>query len=129
MIFNGKILLVDDEAHIRKFLAMLLRQISEATVIECDNGTSAVEVFERERPGLVILDVNMPGIDGIECLKRIRLVDPDCVAVVLTSIANRQTVETAIDEGASHYIRKDNPPAVMRELFKEILGEFFDPVI
>ena len=126
MIFNGKILLVDDEAHIRKFLAMLLKQISSATVIECDNGTSAVEVFAQEQPGLIILDVNMPGIDGIECLRRIRAINPDCVAVVLTSIANRQTVENAIDEGASHYIRKDNPPTVMKELFKEILAENFE---
>ena len=119
------ILVVDDEADIRELVAGILQDDGYA-VRMAHNAESALAAIRARKPALIILDVNMPGLDGIECLRRIRAINPDCVAVVLTSIANRQTVENAIDEGASHYIRKDNPPTVMKELFKEILAENFE---
>ena len=126
MKFKGKIMLVDDESHIRKFLSIVLKQVGATEVLECDNGLEAVAMYEKEQPDLVVLDVNMPGIDGLETLRRIKEKNEDCVAVVLTSIANRQTVEAAADSGAAHYIRKDNKPDEIRRMFAEVIEKNFE---
>lgn len=108
MAFDGKILLIDDEPHIRKFMTLLLRQIGTPTVIEASNGQEGIEKYQQERPDLVLLDVNMPVLDGIGTLKALREIDPEAVVIMLTSLASRQMIEQAADLGASNYIRKDN---------------------
>jgi two-component system chemotaxis response regulator CheY len=107
MNFQGTILLVDDEAHIRKYVGLILRQLGSPTIIEATNGEEGVAAYLRENPDLVLLDVNMPIMDGIETLRKLKEIDPDCVVVMLTSLANRQTIEQAVELGASNYIRKD----------------------
>lgn len=108
MPFNGKILLIDDESHIRKFVGLLLRQLGNPTVVEACNGQEGVEKYAQERPDLVLLDVNMPVLDGIGTLKAIREIDPEAVVIMLTSLASRQMIEQAAELGASNYIRKDS---------------------
>ena len=110
MNFDGSILLVDDEAHIRKFMSLLLRHLGVTRIFEAPNGQAALEVYKKEKPDLVMLDVNMPQMDGIETLKALKELDPDCVVVMLTSLANRQTIDQAAALGAANYIRKDAPP-------------------
>ena len=56
-----------------------------------------------------MLDVNMPLMDGIETLRELKKINPDCVVVMLTSLANRQTIDEAVANGAANYIRKDAP--------------------
>jgi len=68
MKYAGKILLADDEAHIRKYLSLIIRQLGKPTLIEAVNGQDALSVFEREKPKVVLLDVNMPLLGGIEIL-------------------------------------------------------------
>ncbi len=72
-----------------------------------DHSPDAVEIYQRERPDLVLLDVNMPVQDGIETLRALFDVDPDCTVVMLSSLATRQTVEEALHLGAAGYLRKD----------------------
>ena len=100
MNFTGTILLVDDEPHIRKFVALILKQLGSPVVFEAGNGQEAVAIYQRENPDLVLLDVNMPVLDGIETLKKLKQVDPNCVVIMLTSVANRQTIDEAIELGA-----------------------------
>ncbi len=107
MNFQGTILLVDDEAHIRKYVGLILRQLGAPTLLEASNGQEAVATYQRENPDLVLLDVNMPIMDGIETLTKLKEIDPDCVVIMLTSLANRQTIDQAIELGAANYIRKD----------------------
>lgn len=101
------ILLVDDEAHIRKFVGLILKQLCTSRVLEASNGLEALAIYEREKPDFVLLDVNMPNMTGLETLKKLRELDPNCVVVMLTSLANRQTIDEAIELGAVNYIRKD----------------------
>ena len=109
MNFNGMIMLVDDEPHIRKYVSLILRQLGNPTVVQAGNGEEAIAVYQRENPDLVLMDVNMPQMDGIATLKRLKEIDPNAVVIMLTSLANRETIEQALELGAANYIRKDTP--------------------
>lgn len=126
MKFKGTVLLVDDEAHIRKFIGLILRQFSIPRLLEAGNGEEALEIYSREKPDLVLLDVNMPKLGGLETLKRLRVLNPDCVVVMLTSLATRQTIEEAAELGATNYIRKDTPKEEIAAALQETLGANFD---
>ena len=126
MKFKGSVLLVDDEAHIRKFIGLVLRQFSIPRLFEASNGEEALDIYRRERPDLVLLDVNMPKLGGLETLKQLRILNPDCVVVMLTSLATRQTIEEAAELGATNYIRKDTPKEEIAKALQETLEENFD---
>jgi DNA-binding NarL/FixJ family response regulator len=87
----------------------------------------ALEVFKREKPDLVMLDVNMPVMDGIETLRALKQLDPDCVVVMLTSLANRQTIDQAVALGAANYIRKDAPSEEIGRALSETIDTCFEP--
>lgn len=127
MAFKGKVLLVDDEPHVRKFIGLILKQIGATSIIEAANGREAVDAYKRESPDLVLLDVNMPIMDGIQTLRELMQHDPDCLAIMLTSLANRQTIEETLQLGAVNYIRKDTPKdeiiAALRETIQSCFNE------
>ena len=108
MNFTGKILLADDEAHIRKFIGILVRRLGSPTVIEAREGQEAVELFSRESPDLVLLDISMPVLDGLQALAAIRQADPEAVVIMLTSMTNRKTIDECLRLGATAYLRKDS---------------------
>jgi two-component system, chemotaxis family, chemotaxis protein CheY len=124
--FSGSILLVDDEAHIRKFISLLLRHLGVERIFEAANGSLALDVYKKEKPDLVMLDVNMPVMDGIETLRALKQIDPDCVVVMLTSLANRQTIDEAVALGAANYIRKDAPPEEIGRALNDTIDNCFE---
>jgi len=125
MKFHGKILLVDDEAHVRKFVGLITRTLGNPTLVEASNGKDALEIYKRESPDLVLLDVNMPILDGIGTLRELKKIDPDAVVIMLTSLANRQTVEESLELGASNYIRKDTPKDEIAQRLRETIEAIF----
>lgn len=125
MNFNGTILLVDDEAHIRKFVGLILKQLGSPRLLEAPNGQEAVAIYEKENPDLVLLDINMPIMDGLETLKKLREIDPECIVVMLTSLASRSNVENAIALGATNYIRKDTPKEEIAKALSETIAACF----
>lgn len=127
MNFSGSILLVDDEAHIRKFISLLLRHLGMRHIFEARNGTEALEVYAREKPDIVMLDVNMPVLDGIQTLRELKRIDPDCVVIMLTSLVNRQTIDDAAAYGAANYIRKDAPFEEIGRTLSETIETFIEP--
>lgn len=126
MNFTGMILLVDDEAHIRKFVSLILKQLGNPIIVEASNGEEAVEVYRREGPDLVLMDVSMPRMDGIETLKALKAIDPNCAVIMLTSIVNRETIEQALEAGALNYIRKDVPKEDIAKSLAETIDATFD---
>lgn len=109
MNFKGTVLVADDEPHIRKFVGMILNQLGITQIFEAGNGEEAVAVFEREKPKVVLIDVNMPFMSGLEALRKMKEIDPACVAIMLTSLTTVETVEEALASGAAGYILKDAP--------------------
>ena len=122
MNFHGKILLVDDEPHIRVFVSLILKSLGQPVIKEVSNGEEAIVAYHAEKPDIVLLDVNMPHLDGIQTLRKLKEIDPDCVVIMLTSLATRETVERALELGAVNYIRKDTP----KEQIAKALGETID---
>lgn len=123
MSLTGKALVIDDEAHVRKYIGLVLRSLGVTAIVEASNGTDGFTAYERERPDFVLLDVNMPGQDGLETLKQIRAFDPDADVVMLTSLSTRQTIEDAAESGALYYIRKDTPREELVALLKKALAD------
>jgi len=130
MHLTGNVLIVDDEPHVRLYISFILRTLGPVTVNEAGNGQEGVTLFHtlRPPPSLILLDVNMPGIDGIDTLRRLRAEGASCPIVMLTSLATRQRVEDAIAGGADHYIRKDTPKDEIIAQLKTLLDESTTPI-
>jgi two-component system, chemotaxis family, chemotaxis protein CheY len=125
MNFKGSILLVDDEAHIRKYVALILKQLGATKIVEATNGQEAIELFQQQKPDVVLLDISMPLMNGLETLKKLKAIDPEGVFIMLTSMVNRQSIDEALALGAANYIRKDNPKEEIAQAIKETLEERF----
>ena len=125
MTFNGTILLVDDESHIRKYVSLLLRQIGQPKIVEAANGEEALAAYTEHKPDLVLLDISMPHMDGLTTLKRLMELDPEAVVIMLSSLTNRQSVEDALASGAVNYLRKDTPKEEITQALKETISSIF----
>lgn len=99
--------LVDDNPAFRNVLRRLLERQTDVTVVgEADNGIDAVELIERERPEVVVMDVSMPGLDGIAATARLAERAPE-VRVILLSIGSKATeVSAGLQSGAAEYLVK-----------------------
>lgn len=100
-----KILVVDDEESIRGFLQSFFLDHGYAA-IAARNGEEAVELLQKEKPSMMLLDVTMPGMSGIQTLRKIREIDPKIGVVMATSIRDEQTIKEAADLGAHAYVLK-----------------------
>jgi DNA-binding NarL/FixJ family response regulator len=106
-----RVLLVDDEALVRGGLRMILESADDLEVVgEADDGTEAVDAVRRHRPDVVLMDVRMPGLDGLSAAAQVlQLPDPPSV-VILTTFGLDQYVFAALEAGASGFLLKDTPP-------------------
>ena len=101
----AKILIVDDAEFLRVRISKMLTG-DGFEVIEAENGARAVEIYQRDRPDLVLLDVTMPEMDGLTALKHIRGFDPKARVVMLTALGQESVVLEAIKSGARDFIVK-----------------------
>ena len=102
-----RILLVDDHAVIRQALRMLLEAQPELEVVaDCENGREAVQAVERLQPDVVLMDVVMPGLNGLEATRQIRRIAPASRVVMLSGFVDEDQLLEAIRSGASGYIIK-----------------------
>lgn len=111
-----KILLVEDEPAVRVGLEDNL-VFEGYHVVSCDNGLIGLETFRRERPDLVILDVMVPGMDGLEVCRQIRAVEAATPIIMLTAKGTEVDKVVGLELGADDYLTK---PFAMRELFARI---------
>jgi two-component system chemotaxis response regulator CheY len=125
MVFNGKVLLVDDEPHIRKYLGLILRKFGNPTLFEAGNGQEALALYAQHRPDLVLMDVNMPVMDGLQALEQLFRDHPEATVIMLTSLATRSVVEKCVDLGAVNFVRKDTPKETIAKVLSETIEEIF----
>ncbi len=103
-----KILLVDDYAPIRKYLRILLTSVPGVEVIgEAEDGRIAVELTHQLLPDIVIMDISMPVLNGIEATRWITTVFPDIKVIAFTSSSEKNTMKRMFEAGASGLLLKD----------------------
>ncbi|MBI1734914.1 MAG: response regulator [Candidatus Rokubacteria bacterium] len=100
----ARILIVEDDRRISSLLADLLR--SDHAVRVVDDGETAVATLTADRPDVVLLDVNLPGVSGLEVLKYVRAFDPRVPVIMITGTSDEVAITTALMRGAFAYIPK-----------------------
>jgi two-component system, OmpR family, KDP operon response regulator KdpE len=118
---NTTILVIDDEPQIRRVLRTTLCNAGY-TLIEANNGPEAVELFCREHPDLILLDVNIPGLSGLEVCRKIRVSFEGPIIMLSVRDAVRDRIE-GLDSGANDYVVK---PFAMEELLARIRAALRD---
>lgn len=123
--FPLRVLLVDDETYMRVFVGRVLSTSISCTVMEARDGEDAIAQCRTGDPELVILDINMPRVDGVKALGEIRALKPSTPIVMLTSISEEAVVEECVTKGASYFIRKDVRADLLKTELQEMLRQFF----
>jgi NarL family two-component system response regulator LiaR len=116
-----RVLVADDHAIVRKGIcALLATETSIEVVGEAVDGQSAIEQAERLRPDVVLMDLVMPGVDGLEATRHITACQPQARILVLTSFAGVDKIMPAIKAGALGYLLKDSDPEVLVESIQQV---------
>lgn len=115
------VLIADDHATVLEGLtAMIGRQPDMQVVAEATNGREALELWKLHRPGVVLLDLRMPELDGVGALERIRQADPSARVVVLTTYDTDNDILRAIRAGAKAYLLKDSRREEILECIRKV---------
>ncbi len=113
-----KVLITDDHPVVREGLSAMLNKEPDIQVVgEAENGTEAIDKAKELQPDVVLMDLRMPEVDGVEAMRQIRAADPGIKFIVLTTYDNDEYIFKGIEAGARAYLLKDAP---REELFKAI---------
>src|SRR4051812_30533002 len=125
-------LIVDDHEVVREGLRLSLSRASHIRVIgEAGDGAAAVGLVERRKPDVIIMDVRMPGMDGLEATKEILKVQPDASILIFTAYSERTLLSRGLESGAKGYILKEAPhDTLLRAIEKVVAGDgYVDPAL
>ena len=105
---KARVLIVDDHALLRTGVANIINQEPDLSVVaEAGNGLEAIEAFEQYHPDIILLDLRMPVMEGVEAVRRIRERDPRARVIVLTTYDTDDEISRALKAGAKAYVLKD----------------------
>jgi len=115
------VLVVDDHALMRAGLSGLIEGAADMRVVGlAADGAEALDLIRTAAPHVVLMDLSMPGMDGVTATRRISREFPDTAVLVLTSFSDRQRVTDALDAGAVGYVLKDSEPASLLEAIRAV---------
>lgn len=120
-----RVVIADDHAVVRAGLAQLLATFADVELVgTASNGEEAVSLSAERTADVVLMDLEMPVVDGIEATRQIRAAQPEVAVVVLTSFSDRERILSALDAGAAGYLLKDaEPDAIERAIQAAARGE------
>ena len=118
----AKILICDDAAFMRMMIKDILTKNGYEIAGEAENGAIAVEKYAETKPDLVLMDITMPEMDGIQALKQIKSADPGAMVIMCSAMGQQAMVIEAIQSGAKDFIVKPFQADRVIEAVKKVVG-------
>ncbi len=119
---SKRVLVVDDAAFMRMMVKDVLSKNGYEIVGEAENGQKAIEKYKELTPDLVIMDITMPEVDGIQAVKEIKAHDADAKIVMCSAMGQQAMVIESIQAGAKDFIVKPFQPDRVLEAVKKVIG-------
>ncbi|MBQ9928065.1 MAG: response regulator [Lachnospiraceae bacterium] len=116
------ILVVDDAAFMRMMIKDILTKNGYNVIGEAENGAKALEKYNELKPDLVLMDITMPEVDGIQALKNIKAADSGAMVIMCSAMGQQAMVIEAIQGGAKDFIVKPFQPDRVLEAVKKVVG-------
>lgn len=117
-----KVLIVDDAAFMRMMIKDILQKNGFEVVGEASNGIEAVNLYKKEKPDVVTMDITMPDMDGIEAVKEIKAFDKDAKIIMCSAMGQQSMVMDAIKSGAKDFIVKPFQSDRVLEAIRKVVG-------
>jgi two-component system chemotaxis response regulator CheY len=120
---NPTILIVDDALFTRTMLRNILTENGFKAVVEAETGTEAIWAYERWQPDLVIMDINMPEMDGMTAIGNIMNIDPEARVIICSALGEPHLMKEALEAGVLEFITKPFQPEKVIEAIEKALTE------
>jgi DNA-binding NarL/FixJ family response regulator len=118
------VLVVDDYEPFRRFVNAMLKEIPQLQVVgEAADGFEAVRKANELQPDLMLLDIGLPGLNGIEAARRIRVISPECQIIFVSLESSADVMEEALDLGALSYVAKERIGSELRPFLEAVILE------
>jgi two-component system chemotaxis response regulator CheY len=116
-------LIVDDSVFARKNLARMVETFGGQVAGEAGDGLNAITEYDRLTPDIVLMDITMPQMEGIEAAEKIVQQHPDARIVMVSSVGYQENIVAALQRGARHFVQKPVKAEVLYEVVKYVLGD------
>jgi two-component system, chemotaxis family, chemotaxis protein CheY len=116
-------LIVDDSVFARKNLGRIIESFGGEVAGEAGDGLTAISEYERVHPDIVLMDITMPQMEGIEAAEKIVQKDASARIVMVSSVGYQENIVAALQRGARHFVQKPVKAEVLYEVIKYVLGE------
>ena len=116
-------LVVDDSMFARKNLSKLIELYGGELAGEAGDGCTAITEYDRLQPDIVLMDITMPQMEGIEAAERIVRQHPEARVIMVSSVGYQENIVAALQKGARHFVQKPVKPEVLYEVIKYVMGE------
>src|SRR5574337_1648857 len=116
-------LVVDDSVFARKNLIKMIQAFGGEVAGEAGDGLTAIAEYERTNPDIVLMDITMPQMEGIEAAEKIVRSHPEARIVMVSSVGYQENIVAALQKGARHFVQKPVKPEVLYEVIKYVMGE------
>lgn len=115
-------LIVDDSAFARFHLKRLIDSFENVLTSEAANGNEAISEYRRLKPDFVLMDIVMPGLEGVETVRRICEADPGASVIMISSLSHKEKVQEALAAGAKYFIPKPVTTGELRKAIEEVMS-------
>jgi len=116
-------LVVDDSIFARKNLTRMVESFGGRVAGEAGDGCTAITEYSRTLPDLVLMDIIMPQMEGIEAAEKILHLHPQARVVMVSSVGYQENIIAALQKGARHFVQKPVKPEILYEVVKYVMGE------
>src|SRR5450432_2737944 len=116
-------LVVDDSVFARKNVARMVESFGGEIAGEAGDGCTAITEYDRTSPDMVLMDITMPQMEGIEAAERIVRAHPDARIVMVSSVGYQENIVAALQKGARHFVQKPVKAEILYEVIKYVMGD------